>query len=248
MKKLLSFVFILSFVGFINAQPCVPDNSYTAAGIYPDTTINLPVGAVGQYYYGVITAVVPEDTVLYGMTAIIDSIGITSVFGLPTGFSWAANTISAYFHGGDSGCVAIMGTPTTGMEGTYPLIIYVNSSGKLSGMPLELPDTVYGYKIVIYDSTHAGIIDSRQYSFGIKETYPNPASSQVFINVTNPEAASIAVQVFDMLGQLVLSSVEEINAGENLIQLNIADIPEGIYYYTIRKGNLALTQKLIISR
>ena len=248
MKKLLSFVFILSFVGFINAQPCIPDNSYTAPGIYPDTITNLPAGAVGQYYLGVITAVVMEDTVIGGMPVTIDSIGITNIVGLPTGFSWAANTVTAYFHGGDSGCVAIMGTPTTGMEGTYPLIIYINSVGKLSGMPLELPDTINGYKIVIYDSTHAGIIDNRQYSFGIKETYPNPANSQVFINVTNPEAANIGVQVFDMLGQLVLSSVEEINAGENLIQLNIANIPEGIYYYTIRKGNLALTQKLIISR
>lgn len=248
MKKLLSVLFLLSFVIALQAQPCTPDISYTSAGIYPDTTTNLPQGAINQYYLGVLTAVVPEDTTISGLTAIIDSIGVTSITGLPTGFTWAANTTSAYFPGGDSGCVAIMGTPTTGMEGTYPLIIYVESHGTLSGMPLTLPDTVNGYKIVILDSTHSGIVDSRQYPFAIKETYPNPASNNVVINVANPDAANINISVYDMLGQMIISRNENINAGENLIQLNVAEIPEGIYFYTVTKGQLSITQKLIINR
>ncbi|MBN2728936.1 MAG: T9SS type A sorting domain-containing protein [Bacteroidales bacterium] len=248
MKKLLSLLFLLSCVVALQAQPCYPDVTYTAPGIYPDTVTNLPNAAVNQYYTGVITAVVPVDTVLYGMVATIDSIGVKNIAGLPSGFTWAANTTSAYFHGGDSGCVAIMGTPTTGMEGTYPITIYVESHGKLSGMPLTLPDTVKGFKIVILDSTNVGLIDSRQYPFAIKETYPNPASSNLVINVANSDAALINITIFDMLGQSVLSTNEKINAGENLIQLNVANIPEGIYFYTVRKGEQALTQKLIINR
>ena len=248
MKKLLSVLFLLSFIVALQAQPCTPDNSYTAAGIYPDTVTNLPQGAVNQYYLGVITAVVPVDTTLYGLTATIDSIGVTNIAGLPTGFTWAANTTTAFFHGGDSGCVAIMGTPTAGMEGTHPLTIYVESHGKLSGMPLTLPDTVHGFKIVILDSTHVGLVDSRQYPFAIKEAYPNPASNNVVINVANPDAANINISVYDMLGQMVISRNENINAGENLIQLNVAEIPEGIYFYTVTKGQQSITQKLIINR
>ncbi|PLW92360.1 MAG: hypothetical protein C0592_11100 [Marinilabiliales bacterium] len=247
MKKLLSVLFLLGLVIALQAQPCTPDNQYTQAGIYPDTTINLPQGAVNQYYLGVLTAVVPEDTMLYGLTATIDSIGVVNIAGLPSGFTWAANTATAFFLGGDSGCVAIMGTPTTGMDGTYPLTIYVESHGKLSGMPLTLPDTVRGYKIVILDSTHVGIIDGSQYPFAVRESYPNPADDKFVLNIANSDAALINISIYDMLGQAVFSQNQRINAGENIIELSVADIPAGIYFYSVSKGEQSITQKLIVN-
>jgi hypothetical protein len=246
MKRIiLSLAFSLMVVAMY-AQ-CTP-GSYTTVGIYPDTTTNLPQGAVNQSYLGVITAVVPSDTTIYGIPATIDSIGVTEVQGLPSGFAWAGNTPSAFFPGGTSGCIGIYGTPTTGQEGTYPLLIKILSAGKLAGMPTTLPDTLLGYKIVIVDSTHVGLVDSRLFSFGVKEIYPNPASTQATIVVTNNDAATVGIRINDMLGRMVSYTEQKINAGENNVNINVASLPEGVYFYTVSKGSSAITRKLIIER
>lgn len=246
MKRIfISLAFSLMFVA--TYAQCTP-GAYTTPGIYPDTTINLPQGVVTQSYLGVITAVVPADTVISGLTATIDSIGVIDVIGLPTGFAWAANTASAYFHGGTTGCIGIYGTPTVGQNSTYPLMIRILSVGKIYGTATTLPDTLYGYKIVILDSTHAGLIDSRLFPFGVKEVYPNPATTVATIVVTNPDAATIGVRINDMLGRMVSYSEQRINAGENNINVNVASLPEGVYFYTVTKGSSAITRKLIIER
>ena len=246
MKRIfISLAFSLIFVA--TYAQCTP-GTYPSVGIYPDTTTNLPQGAVSQAYLGVITAVIPTDTNIMGIPATIDSIGVLDVIGLPTGFAWAANTPSGFFPGGQSGCIGIYGTPTTGQDGTYPLMIRILASGKVGGMATTLPDTLYGYKIVILDSTHAGLIDSRLFPFGVKEVYPNPASTVATIVVTNPDAATIAIRINDMLGRMVSYSEQRINAGENNINVNVASLPEGVYFYTVSKGNSAVTRKLIIER
>ncbi len=244
-------IFTLSALFFamlaVNAQPCTP-GAYTTPGIYPDTTINLPQGAVTQSYQGVITAVVPSDTTIYGIPATIDSIGVTEIQGLPTGFTWAGSRPSNFILGGTTGCIGINGTPTAGQEGTYPLLIKILSSGKLAGMPTTLPDTLNGYKIVILDQTHVSIVDSRQFSFGVSEMYPNPASTHVTIVVTNNKSSIVNVAIKDMLGRQVALSSHQVIAGENKLNINVSSLNEGVYFYTVSDGVQTISRKLIIER
>lgn len=101
-KTLFSFVFLLALTFNSFSQICTPGN-YQNNGVYPDTITNLLPGAVSQYYHTTITAKFPSDTTISGVTVTIDSVGVTHVYDLPTGFSWAANTNSGYFLGGTSG-------------------------------------------------------------------------------------------------------------------------------------------------
>lgn len=246
MKKLLPFIILMAaFIG-MQAQPCFP-GAYTNVGIYPDSTTNLPDGAVTQYYNTTITAVVPTDTMIFGMSATIDSIGVTSVYGLPTGFTWAANTPTAFFHGGDSGCIAIMGTPTAGQEGTYPLEVRLLSYGTLSGFPASLPDTLTYYRIVILDQTHAAVIDSRDFSFNASPAYPNPATENAEILVSSPDASQIDIVISNILGEVVSKESHFVNGGETKISFSVESLTRGVYFYSVSNGSESITRKISVN-
>lgn len=249
MKRILPFLTAILLTAGVFAQPCVPDGIYTSPGIYPDTVTNLPAVSVGVSYTGVITAVVPADTVIGGFTATIDSINVTEIVGLPTGFTWAGNPAGGAspvsIPGGTSGCIAITGTATAGQAGTYPLLITVTSYGILMTMPLSIPDTVKGYKLVIGT---VGMNENASNAFGVTDLYPNPAADVANIVVTNNETSQVNVAITDMVGRVVLGSNYTVNAGENTLSLNTASLPEGVYFYTVSKGSESITRKLIINR
>jgi len=251
MKRIFTLFAGLFLAAALNAQPCVPDAQYTSPGIFPDTLINLPPVTVGVAYTGVLTAVVPTDTVVGGFSAIIDSIIVTEIVGLPTGFTWAGNpagvTVPVSIPGGSNGCIAINGTATAGQNGVYPLLIKVTAHGSVMGMPVPggLPDIVRGYKLIVGT---VGFGENDYYAFGVTDLYPNPAADVANIVVTNNETSVVAVTISDMVGRTVSASNHKVNAGENTIALNIANLPEGVYFYTVAKGNQTITRKLIISR
>ncbi|HBG69350.1 MAG: hypothetical protein A2W93_16150 [Bacteroidetes bacterium GWF2_43_63] len=245
MKRIFTLIAGLSLVAAVNAQPCIPNNSYTSPGFYPDTVTNLPPVPVGVAYSGVITAVIPTDTVYMTYAADIDSVGVTDIQGLPAGFTWAANTVSAFFHGGDSGCVAITGTATAGQVGTYPLVVKGMIHLTAMTMPFQVPQDVNGYKLVIGT---VGFGENDYYSFGVTDLYPNPAADVANIVVTNNETSVVAVNITDMIGRNVSSTSHKVNAGENTIALNVASLPEGVYFYSVTKGAQSVARKLIINR
>lgn len=249
MKRIFTLIAGLFLAAAVNAQPCIPDAQYTTPGIYPDTITNLPPVTIGVAYSGVITAVVPADTVVSGLSATIDSINVTDIVGLPTGFTWTGNPAGVgapvSIPGGTSGCIAIIGTATAGQNGIYPLKIKVTSYGIMMTMPLAIPDTVNGYKLVIGT---VGFGENDYYAFGVTDMYPNPAADVANIVVTNNETSVVKVNITDMIGRIVAASTHTVNAGENTIALNVASLPEGVYFYTVTKGTQSVARKLIINR
>lgn len=249
MKRIFTLFAGLFLAAAAYAQPCVPDAQYTSPGIYPDTITNLPPVAVGVAYSGVISAVVPADTSYMGFTATIDSINVTEIVGLPTGFTWSGNPsgglVPVSIPGGTSGCIAIMGTANAGQVGTYPLLIKVTTYGVVMGMPMNLPDTVRGFKLVVGS---VGMEDNTNQAFGVIDLYPNPAANVANIVISNNETSMVDITINDMVGRVVSSTSHKVNAGETSIALNVANLPEGVYFYTVAKGNQTITRKLIINR
>ncbi len=82
----------------------------------------------------------------------------------------------------------------------------------------------------------------------ISDVYPNPAGQNVFFDYDLPlEVKSAGVTLFNLLGQEVIS--QPINDFAGKLQINISDLPEGVYFYslTLNQQN-AVTKKLIIRR
>ncbi|CAN5136032.1 hypothetical protein BH09BAC1_BH09BAC1_01030 [soil metagenome] len=75
--------------------------------------------------------------------------------------------------------------------------------------------------------------------------YPNPASKQVFVEVTLHKAGDVEIVVMNNLGQAV---IRQTNAAAQVVNvaLNISSFPSGIYLVQITSGDASTTQKLIV--
>jgi len=140
MKKLLLFLAFISVVSFANAQ-CT-NIVYTSTGLHPDT---LRHGYATFLYGDTLTLIVPADTTTSGVTITIDSVSLTSITGLPAGFTYTPN--AHHWAGASAGCAIIAGTPThaeaIAQGGIYPIAFNCKLYGKYSGMPISYP---FSYK------------------------------------------------------------------------------------------------------
>lgn len=68
--------------------------------------------------------------------------------------------------------------------------------------------------------------------------YPNPAT-QGKITITSKTAAEKEVQIFNVLGKLILQQ-------QVTRELNIANLTPGVYIVKIKEGETSVTRKLII--
>ncbi len=73
--------------------------------------------------------------------------------------------------------------------------------------------------------------------------YPNPATNVVNLSLQKA-GEQVSVQVFNMLGQQVLT--QQFSGQSSAYHLNIADLNSGVYFVKIATNNKTLTQKLIV--
>lgn len=80
--------------------------------------------------------------------------------------------------------------------------------------------------------------------------FPNPAVDQITVDFTLTENKSVTVQVFNALGQKMdLNQSAEGFTGANTIQLDVATLPEGIYFAQILlEGNIAATKRFVVAK
>lgn len=241
-KNFIISTLLVGLYIFCYAQPCTPDPNLTSPGIRPDTVTNLPPAFTGVPYQAVISAFVPSDTTYSGITAIIDSICVVNVLGLPSGFSWVTDKPSKCWKGGQKGCMLISGV--TYNIGLYPLRIPLMIHGKLGGMPLSLPDTVRGYKI----NVTTGIDEHESQTFFVEQVYPNPADNELIFDIYAIEPSKLNIVICNIIGQKVLSKDEFLKVGKNILSVDISFLNEGIYTYTLSVGKSSITKKLLIRR
>ncbi len=81
----------------------------------------------------------------------------------------------------------------------------------------------------------------------VSQNYPNPfkGTSSVYVNLT--EAATLSLEVHNMMGQLV-SVVPERNfpAGKQELTISAQNLNSGVYFYTVISGETKVTRKMIV--
>lgn len=237
-KYFLTVFMLFSLFNTVSAQ-CVPDSTLTKPGIFPDAVVNLDTATANIYYEMVMTAIVPKDTLFFGSRIPIDSIGISKFEGLPAGFTMVANTASAYWKGGSSGCILISGTPGSVDVGVYPLTIQVVAV--VAGTPAPYP--VPGYQLVV--EGNSGFI-THDASFGQAIAFPNPFSSQTIVQFSSNNSEQCFFRVYNSNGALVHSSTHTVSVGINNIPFVNDNYTEGLYFYTLTSENLYFANKILI--
>lgn len=72
---------------------------------------------------------------------------------------------------------------------------------------------------------------------------PNPANRSVFVSLPNIDLLA-TIRVINIAGKIV----REISSGENNFELDVTDLPQGVYCITVETENRISTTKLVISK
>ena len=114
-----------------------------------------------------------------------------------------------------------------------------------------LLDTVrtdgYGNWSYLFQSSAVGPEPSLPQSFALHQNYPNPFNPSTQIRFSVPSREIVSLRVFDVLGREVTVLVREmLEAGSYVAKFNAANLPSGVYIYTLAAGDYRMSQKMLL--
>lgn len=240
MKKLLLSAIIIASTGFASAQvSCTPQYQDSTFGAWPDTTTNFAPAYVNIPYVQLLDFKAPSDAgdiepTFSGFE--IQSYTVTSVTGLPSGFTYNCSATNCQYIGGNAGCANLVGTASPGQEGTYNLSITITAVVLISPLlpTSDIPYTFNGYRLVILPQELSTTMVSPDQVY----IYPNPATSTV--NVVNSHLYE-SLEIYSVNGQLI--SNRTIVSSEE--KVDISDLKEGVYFMHLIKDGTASIHKFV---
>ncbi len=85
--------------------------------------------------------------------------------------------------------------------------------------------------------------------FALQQNYPNPFNPSTKITYSIGGTQLVTVKIFDVLGKLVTTLVnEEKPAGSYQVQWNAANLPSGIYFCEMKSGNFKTVNKMLLMK
>jgi hypothetical protein len=82
--------------------------------------------------------------------------------------------------------------------------------------------------------------------FTLEQNYPNPFNPSTSIPFALPTSSRVSLTVYNMLGQRVLTLVDEVKpAGVYEVKFNAVKLSSGMYVYRIQAGDFVAIKKLI---
>ncbi|MBS1493666.1 MAG: T9SS type A sorting domain-containing protein [Bacteroidetes bacterium] len=86
-------------------------------------------------------------------------------------------------------------------------------------------------------------------SFSLQQNYPNPFNPATTIKYSIKQNEFVTLNVFDLAGRIVSTLINDYKtAGEYSINFNAANLPSGIYFYTLKAGDFSETRKMILMK
>lgn len=102
-------------------------------------------------------------------------------------------------------------------------------------------DGKYGYSSIV------SIEIQTPTQYRLNQNYPNPFNPSTVITYSIPISSNVVVKVYDMLGKLITTLLNEYQeAGNYQVSFNAGELSNGIYYYKIQSGNFVATKKMLL--
>lgn len=129
-------------------------------------------------------------------------------------------------------------TPATAVD---KMVIFFRANSSVQ-------DTIYIDDISGPPLVNTGIAKNESAAFKLYQNSPNPAKDRTTIKVQMNSSGPVSMKLYDMIGNLVMPLIDQnLSAGVHLIPVETANIPNGIYFYELKKEGTAQTMKMIIS-
>ena len=112
----------------------------------------------------------------------------------------------------------------------------------------------YQYRLKQIDTdgsfNYSGVVEvslTAPLKYNLSQNYPNPFNPVTVINYTIPEAGKVKVFLYNIIGETVLTLVDEFKeAGTYSVVLNGRGLRSGTYFYKLQTKNFTEIKKMII--
>jgi hypothetical protein len=93
-----------------------------------------------------------------------------------------------------------------------------------------------------------GKTDELVNEYQLLQNYPNPFNPSTTIKFRVPETSKISLRVYNILGQLVTTLVDNqvVGVGEHTVNWDASNLSSGIYFYELRADNRVQTKKMML--
>lgn len=86
-------------------------------------------------------------------------------------------------------------------------------------------------------------------SFKLHHNNPNPAKEKTNINFQLSSGGSVSLEIYDMLGNSIFSfSEKNMMAGNHSIPVETSTIPNGVYFYVLKKDGLSQAKRMLVAK
>jgi hypothetical protein len=129
-----------------------------------------------------------------------------------------------------------------------------NSPKEYSFIDKNINSEKYAYRLKQIDTdgsfTYSDVVEidlKLPDSFHLSQNYPNPFNPTTVINYQLPEAGKVTLSIYDILGNMVRTLVdEEKSAGNYKVEFDAAGLPSGVYFYILRAGSFVGSKKMLL--
>ncbi len=90
-------------------------------------------------------------------------------------------------------------------------------------------------------------VNSNPSDYILNQNYPNPFNPSTIISFTLPERETVTLDVYNLLGQKVVSIINKVmDAGKYDVKFNADNLSAGIYFYSLKTNNFVSTKKMML--
>jgi hypothetical protein len=86
-------------------------------------------------------------------------------------------------------------------------------------------------------------------TFSLNQNYPNPFNPSTKIAYTIPKVSNVTLKIFNLLGQVVATLVNERQEAKSYVkEFDASRLSSGVYFYQINAGSFNATKKMILMK
>jgi len=230
MKKLILLACTFCSILLASAQ-CEPgDYDFQGAeyGVFPDVASGLASGCLNEPYLQTIYFLVPSDA--GAIDSLYEGVPISSI---------TLNGIS--YNGGTD--ISTLGLTLS----CNPANCTFMAGGQYCGrFPVPLPYSFPGYTFTVIDCANPNNVNEVVGSFELGAISPNPANHSARVPFTLSSNEKVDFTMVNMVGERIMSKTFAGKRGENTLTIDVAELPAGIYLYTVQSGSFKSTRKMVV--